>query len=278
MNTQEVEQVWIQGCAQLIREYKERGWSAYYINFMFEPILGSPSAVVEDMKKAIHKEFYTPFMMRFVRDPHRQREQERMPRLLLYPDKPVAKRVKASIHEVRFNGGGLHFNGLLLIPPVSRFRECPIEHIDENQGRYTRGHIERIHIEPLDHRHYRVADYSAKTVKWHRADEADILILPKPISEVKHGALLSDADQKAIKDIQSALNVSEELARQKLRVLETYMLDCVSSNRMQSDIKRYNPAFAIDQTRPRQQTLAKEFRVKMTRNPLCAGYKLGKHL
>jgi hypothetical protein len=104
-------------------------------------------------------------------------EQERMPRLMLFPDRPVWKREKTSLREITINGG-LHFNGPMLIPPISRFRDCVISHIHEKQSRYCRYGISRIHVEEI-HDVPGLIDYATKTLKWHRADPDDILILPK---------------------------------------------------------------------------------------------------
>ena len=112
------------------------------------------------------------------------------------------------------NSGGFHYNGAMLIPPVSRFKDCPIKHIADYQGLYTRGKIARVHVKEIDDRVYGIADYSAKTVKWGRADEQDILILPKIVREITDTTPVLSAEEKGIKDIQSSLNVCDELARQ----------------------------------------------------------------
>lgn len=127
MNKSDIEIVWIDGCEQWIRKHRIEGWVACYLNFMFEPLHGSTAAIIEQMKDAIHREFYVPFMLQYVRNPHRKAEQESMPRLMLYPDRPVFKGNKTSIHEVTINSGGLHYNGPMLIPPVSRFFDFPVE-------------------------------------------------------------------------------------------------------------------------------------------------------
>jgi hypothetical protein len=136
-----------------------------------------------------------------------------MPALQLFPDLPVRKRKrKVTLTQLNMNCGGLHYNGIMLIPPVSRFRGRIVEHIEEHQGRYTKGNIERIHVVPIDHREYNIADYAAKTVKWGRADEADILTLPKAIAEVTDQVLVLSPEERAIKDIQSSSNVSDGMA------------------------------------------------------------------
>ena len=102
----------------------------------------------------------------------------------------------------------------MLIPPISRFKGCPIEHINEHQTPYTRKRVARIDIKAIDEPIFGIANYSGKTVKRHRADDDDILVLPKSISEVKETPILYDQEEHAIIDIQSSRDVSEEVARQ----------------------------------------------------------------
>jgi hypothetical protein len=205
---------WTDGCTQWITNHVLEGWKPYYINIMFHPLSGSLPTLISTMHHAIHKRFYSRFCTRFVRDPQSISQQQRMPRLMLFPDLPVAKR-NGQKHGYDFlarSDNGLHFNGPMLLPPKSRFRECPIAHIEENQSKYARRGIERIHIKAIDSIPG-IADYALKTIKKGRASPEDILILPMGLSELpKKLPSLAPAD-RAIKNIQSALNVSDEVAR-----------------------------------------------------------------
>jgi hypothetical protein len=212
-NKQSVEDVWINGCETWIGEHVSQGWHPYYVNFMFQALRGTPKGIVEQMHTAIHKEFYSKFCLRFVHDPHRKKEQEQMPRLMLFPDRPVWKPDKCAGQAIHINAGGLHFNGPMLIAPQSRFHGCPLAHIDQNHWKYT-GHITRIHIERMDGDFASVANYSAKTVKWNRADEDDILLLPKTSSELSSNPTLCDPARRAVKDLEGSLNLSPEVAHQ----------------------------------------------------------------
>ena len=115
------------------------------------------------------------------------------------------------LRELTINAGGLHFNGPMLIPLFSRFNECPIRHIGDNHDRYARRGIRRIHVERI-YDIAGIADYSVKTIKWKRADPQHILILPKTANEVRQRAMTADPRARAIKDIQTSLNVSDEMA------------------------------------------------------------------
>jgi hypothetical protein len=203
---------WVNGF--WIYDYIIYGWRIYYINFMFESFYGPLPAIVAQMHTAIEKEFYAPFICRFSRDPTRKSQQDKLPKLWLFPDLPVYKRAKqqrARIEDVKFNAGGLHFNGPLLIPPFSRFKGCPIQHINEKQSNYARRGIRRIHVTQAP-RVPGMIDYAFKTIKSGRADLDYVLILPKSFSEVRRtGTMLRPADRLK-KEIQSRFNLSDEVA------------------------------------------------------------------
>jgi hypothetical protein len=174
--------VWIKACTQWIYKLVLSGWKLYYVNFMFEPLRGPPSAIIPQMRRGIHK-FYGRFCTEFVHDGRAKSEQEHLPRFWLFPDLPGPKHEKNSLREVTINGG-LHYNGPLLLPPVSRFQECPIEHLEENQAKYARHGIERIHI-VAGGDISGLADYAAKNIKNHRANEYDIIVLPRSVTELR---------------------------------------------------------------------------------------------
>ena len=204
--------VWIKGCTEWMCKWVFKGWKLYYLNFMFEPLRGPPSAIIPQMRRGIYK-FYGRFCTEFVHDGRANSEQERMPQLWLFPDLPGPKNEKHSLREVTINGG-LHYNGPLLIPPVSRFQECPIKHFKENQAKYARHGIERIHI-VAGGDIPGLADYAAKNIKNHRADEGDILILPRSVTKLPDKKKTAfDPKDRLLKDIQSSMNVSDEMAQQ----------------------------------------------------------------
>lgn len=173
----------IPGCRQWIEDHASTDWwSPFYINFMFDGLPGPEDAVLAQMRRAVEK-FYGRFSTRFDRTPRSAISQMHIPRLFLFPDKPVPKREKASMREVSINAGGLHYNGPMMIPRDSRFHGCVIDHLEEKQQAYARHGISRIHAEPI-HGASGIADYACKTIKWNRASERDILVLPRSVSEL----------------------------------------------------------------------------------------------
>lgn len=174
--------VWIPGCKEWIEKHASTDWwIPYYVNFMFEPLPGPEKVVLAQMRRGIEK-FYGQFSTRFDRTP--RAKISLIPQFLLFPDKPAWKRErKTGLRDVLINAGGLHYNGPMLIPRYSRFHGCPIEHLEEKQEAYARHGISRIHAEPI-HDASGIADYACKTIKWNRADEKDIIILPRSVSEL----------------------------------------------------------------------------------------------
>jgi len=224
-NQTDLAAIWIKGCTEWIYKLVLTDWKLYYVNIMFEPLRGPPSAIIPKMRRGIYK-FYGRFCTEFVHDGRAKSEKKRMPRFWLFPDLPVRKNEKNSLREVTINGG-LHYNGPMLLPPISRFQECPIKHLEENQAKYARHGIKRIHIEPggdisglADYaaktiKNRRAADHVVKTIKYRRANEDDIIVLPRTVGELPEKKKpIFDPKDRLLKDIQSSMNVSDEMAQQ----------------------------------------------------------------
>ncbi len=213
-NQTDAADIWIKGCTEWVREWVLKGWEFYYVNFMFEPLHVPTAELVPKMRRGIYK-FYGRFCTEFVHEGRAKSEQERMPQLWLFPDLPVRKNNGNSLRDVTINGG-LHYNGPMLIPPVSRFTECPIKHLQENQARYARHGIERINLKAGGDIPG-LADYAAKTIKNRRANEEDIIVLPRSVKELPDKKTPAfDPQDRLLKDIQSRFNVCDEMA-QKMR-------------------------------------------------------------
>ena len=211
INQPDTADIWIKGTTQWMNEWVSKGWTLFYVNFMFEPLRGPPASIVPKMKRGVHK-FYGRFCLKFIHNGRAKSEQERMPMLWLFPDLPVFKHEKTSLREVTINGG-LHFNGPLLIPPISRFEECPIKHLEENQAKYARYGIERIHI-VSGYDIPGLVDYAAKNIKNRRANEEDIMQLPRSVTELPEKKRpFFDPKKRLLKDIQARFNVCDEIAK-----------------------------------------------------------------
>lgn len=176
--------IWINGCTKWTIDWVHRGWDPYYINIMFHPLPGKPPAIISQMKHVIHAGFYSRFCTEFARNPRSEAQQKYMPKLWLFPDRPCRK-TKMTIPKQFFagNDNGLHFNGPLLLPPISRFKERPVDHLEANRSRYERHGIQRIHVARV-YDIPGIIDYAAKTIKYGTASMDDIFVLPKRLSEL----------------------------------------------------------------------------------------------
>jgi hypothetical protein len=103
--------------------------------------------------------------------------------MFLFPDFPVYKLDKNSIRDISINNG-LHYQGIALTPPVSRFRSTLVEHFRQEQHEYVSDKLARIHVQPITWDSDYVTDYASKSVRRGLASDADIIILPKMTREL----------------------------------------------------------------------------------------------
>jgi hypothetical protein len=205
----------VRGYGDWIVQQTLEGRSAYYINIMFEPLDCLGRSVVAQMGDAIYAKkgsFYGKLCSRFDKHPGRKSRYRFPPHAFLFFDLPVFKQnKKRPLTDVIVNGG-VHVNGVMTIPPQSRMKEEFSKHIRKNFALYAQNGIKRIHVQPLIRDPHRVADYAMKTLKTARVDWDTAIILPRSYTELKSDRLRLDPHARAIKDIQSATNLSDETA------------------------------------------------------------------
>jgi len=137
-----------------------------------------------------------------------------MPRLWLYPDLPVYKKDKYALQDVTINDG-LHFNGFLLTPPVSRFKGDVLTEV--GRAKYLRHGITGIHLEPVNRTVDLVGDYALKTLKRRKVDLDGMLILPRTVGELPRSGTAPAPQRSASQDLQAAYSVSPAVAEAWLR-------------------------------------------------------------
>ena len=91
---------------------------------------------------------YSRLVTRFDRNPRSPAGSQRLPVMILFSDLPVYKREKQSIKDVSINDG-LHYGGIVLTPPVSRFQGTLDAHFKEEQDKYVNDKLTRIHVKPI---------------------------------------------------------------------------------------------------------------------------------
>jgi hypothetical protein len=101
-------------------------------------------------------------------------------------DLQVYKRDPTSSPLVLCNGG-LHFHGLLMVPPDTRLGVPVEQHFRDYQDMYLgqRRLITRLDVRPVNETHERVVDYVFKTILRGRVSYDDgVLILPRARDEL----------------------------------------------------------------------------------------------
>jgi len=174
----------VDGYTRLVTDRTLEGWSCHLVTVLFSQLPGSRAAIVNRMKDEVQR-CYSTLLTRVHRKP-RTAPTDELPVLLGAIDLPVYKRDRTSAPKV-FCNCGLHFHGIILVPPASRLRESLVDHFQENWKLYAGPGkaIQRIDVRPVAGDHGRVVDYVLKTVLNGRLsyDEA-ILVLPRTRGEL----------------------------------------------------------------------------------------------
>lgn len=172
----------IQGYQDWVQDFIDQDWGPYEVSFMFHQLPGSRSSILEQMKKEIYR-VNSRLVTRFDRNPRSAGGFDRLPRMMLFPDLPVYKHKKRSLDDVSIDEG-LHYGGIALTPPISRFSSTLDAHFEEDQKKYVNKRLARIHVEPIMNNDWYVTDYVGKSVKRGTVSEDDIVILPRTPSEM----------------------------------------------------------------------------------------------
>lgn len=179
----------IHGYETLVERRIDEGHRAYFISFMFEGIRGTVERRKVVMAAEVTRVFST-LVTRVARKPKLPGAVEFLPTFIGCPDLPVYKREKELLRNVVVNGG-LHFNGVLVLPPKRHCRRGSDlhtgglkRHFDQNQHLYYKDEypLDRLHATRI--RENTMVDYALKAFKSGKNDSDDILILPRAISEL----------------------------------------------------------------------------------------------
>ena len=193
------------------------GWQVYYANLMFEPLKGGSNAIITQMRSIIENVFYPELCGQLDRHPRRKGRHQLSPHVVLVPDLPTFKYTPNTTRPVTLNKG-LHYDGFISISPRSRLRgNNLINHFAHYRELFARRGFQKIHVEPITHDPHEVMDYSMKTIKQGRATFDNAIILPRSWNERQRKPVELSAKDRAIKQIASSTNVSEEVAAQLLR-------------------------------------------------------------
>ena len=176
----------ITGFNSMIIDRVQAGWQPYFVTYVFRHISGGTSKRARIMTDEVCR-VYSQLLTRIVRDPNAPSYQQLLPYLMASPDLPVPKTgSKASVRELTINGG-LHFHGVLVLPPENRCRlgRHLLAHLHENQSLYCPADFPLLRIDVRSMSTPVLAEYVLKQFKRGNVDYGDILILPRSRSEVR---------------------------------------------------------------------------------------------
>ena len=203
----------VQGYGSLFCQLANRGWDGFFMTIMFRQIPGPVGTKIRQMHEEIST-IYGKLANRVVRKPTSENWAHLLPQGVFFPDAPAYRQTRQSMSDVSVNDG-VHMHGIVFAIETPRFKQPLDLHFRENDQLYVKGNIHRIHVEPITDRERFVVDYAGKAVKHRRFSNDDILIVPKALSEVSKAPTPSQkmsSEERAIKEIQSRHNVSDEIA------------------------------------------------------------------
>jgi hypothetical protein len=167
----------VDGFTQLVIDRMNDGWSCHFITFPFVQLPGPRGAVIQAMKDELQR-VYSTFVTRTNRKP-RTASPDELPILIGAADLQVYKRDPTSSPLILCNGG-LHFHGLLLVPPDTRLNVPVDEHFRVYQDMYVgrRRLITKLDVRPVTETHEVAVDYVFKTILRGRVSYDDGVLVP----------------------------------------------------------------------------------------------------
>jgi hypothetical protein len=194
-----------------IKEQVRDGGDAYLLSFMFDHLPGSKQDRIQQMHDEITT-FYRKLITYVVRYPKLNKNADKLPRGVFFPDVPIYKRQKQALRDVSVNDG-LHMHGIFVIPEKSRLKIGLDQHVREYSEKYQTHKMYRVDVELIDSRIVYTTDYAGKALKTRRYNQDDILILPRTTGELESDCRTVMFGGRRVRDIQARYNVSEEVAR-----------------------------------------------------------------
>ena len=175
----------IAGLTQWLEQLAKEGWSVFQMSFLFRPLaFAIPS--IDYMRSALGG-FYSLFVTRVCRKPRAPSSDGKLPILLAFPDMPVFKRNRRRLLPHQLVNGGLHFGGLLIVPPHSRLRAPADEHFRAEQSRYLRTDtsLHSVRADPVYRDFHDAVDYCFKSAKGRKFFFGDhFLVFPRARGEI----------------------------------------------------------------------------------------------
>jgi hypothetical protein len=173
---------YIEGLCQLVEDHMKRGFEPYIITFIFKlAMLNGPS---QQMSGEVNR-VYSRFLTECVRYSWSKTNVDNRPILIACPDWPVRKRYKQDQIKL-LPREGVHWNGILLIPPKNRLKVGVKDHFETiNRKAYVRVGLplSRIHVEHIWYQPRLATEYVLKSLARRRCTPDELVICPLSTSE-----------------------------------------------------------------------------------------------
>jgi hypothetical protein len=201
----------VQAYGDWIQQHLDLGWDAYFVTFMFRNISGSNEVKIQQMHEGITR-FYEKLATRAVRKPRSEKWVHLLPKGVFFFR---CTRIQKNRLQHSRDNDGIHFHGIMVATQEGRLKEPLHLHLMRKRKLYVRGKIYGIDAEQITSRAGFVTDYGGKAIKRRRFSNDHVLLLPRTLSELpaKMSILVENREEKALKDIQSSMNVSEVVAQ-----------------------------------------------------------------
>jgi hypothetical protein len=172
------------GLVDFFKARKASGWLPHLMTFQFEQLPGRINAILAQMGNDIGRLYcrLVPHVQRF---PTTKLGSVNVPILFSCADLPVYKRKKVSLAEATLNDG-LHYHGVLLLPPRNRLRTDLATHLEERRQYYLADtRLLTVSAEPIDDNLEKTVGYAFKGMTSGRVHYDDgFLIFPRALSEL----------------------------------------------------------------------------------------------
>ncbi|WP_128562676.1 hypothetical protein [Methylobacterium crusticola] len=172
------------GWGQIAIDRVGEGWLPYLLVLKFHHMAGRPDTVLAQMQREAER-VYASVLTRVWRRPHTATNRARLPVWILVPDFPVPKRAKERLRDLTPNGG-LHLQGVAVVPPGSRLVEGLDGHLADDRRYCGAGSpLASVFAKRITSNLDYVHGYNFKALARGRADFDAVLILPRTSSELR---------------------------------------------------------------------------------------------
>ena len=189
------------GYGVMAQDLVAAGWSPFLLVLKFQHLGGRRDAVLDQMRQAAEGA-YAQLCHRLWRSYRAPSRQALLPRWILVPDYPVVKAAKLSARSALredLPNGGLHLQGVAVLPPHSRLKEPLDRHFAAAKARYCPrgGPLRSLSATPITDDLPYVNRYNFKALLRGRASFDEVLLLPPSSAELGRPAHLDSLPHPA---------------------------------------------------------------------------------